>query len=108
VRRRVNNQILHIAHLTQVTHPHRVTWAHSSWVALLHRVTWGFWPTLAHNTWVALRVTLFMLMLVHRIRGAHPWVIREFFLLLAYLTRGAHPLRVTQGYLHMLPKRTLV
>jgi hypothetical protein len=41
VRHRVNNQILHIAHLTQVTHLHRVTWAHSSRVAQPHRVTRG-------------------------------------------------------------------
>jgi hypothetical protein len=55
-----------------------VTWAHSTRVALLHRVTRWFWSTLAHHTRVALQVTLFMLMLVHHIRRAHPWVIRGF------------------------------
>jgi hypothetical protein len=103
VRRRVNNQISHIAHLTQVTHPHRVTWAHSSRVALLHRVTREFWPTLGHHTQIALRATLFMLMLANRIWEAHPWVIRGFSLLLAYPTQGVHPLQVTRGYLHTLP-----
>jgi hypothetical protein len=88
VRHTINNRILHIAHVTQVTHPHRVPWADSSRVALLHWITRGFWPTLAHDTQVALWVTLFMLMLVHLIKGAHPWVIWGFFLLLAYLIGG--------------------